>query len=360
VRISVDRSLKLADEPASGHNRWHPDVQPIAHVPSGTVVTLETRDSLDGQITPKTGACDLLEIDVGLAHPLTGPIYVKDAEPGDILEVEFIEYEADSFGFTTLIPGFGFLADEFSEPYLVKWEIIESRARSREIPGVAIPGAPFAGVVGVAPSHELMERLRQLEQEVVARGGLVADAAPESASPKGVADGLRTIPPRETGSNMDVKALTAGSSLILPIHVSGALFSIGDVHFAQGDGEVCGDAIEIAAAVTVRLNLRKNPTWRPRSPIYESIDQPIGRFIATTGMSVSSGSSSQSMDLTSASRAALTELIEYLGNTKGYSREQAYVLASVAADLRINQVVDVPSPTVSAVLPMKIFEAGDC
>ena len=162
-----------------------------------------------------------------------------------------------------MIPGFGFLADLFTEPYLVKWEIADGVARSDELPGVAIPEELFAGVIGVAPSHERLEAFRRREEELRERGQLVADPMPEEAIPPEAADGLRTIPPRELGGNMDTRQLVAGSRLWLPVDVPGALFSIGDLHFAQGDGEVCGTAIEVAGAVTVRFSLHERPRAAP-------------------------------------------------------------------------------------------------
>ncbi len=222
-----------------------------------------------------------------------GPVYVSGAEPGDVLEVELVAYESADFGTTAVIPGFGFLADLFPEPYVVKWEIAEGFARSEELPGVAVPEELFAGVVGVAPSHERMEAYRRREEALRAQGQAVADPFPDAAVPPEAADGLRTIPPRETGGNLDVRQLVAGSRLWLPVDVPGALFSIGDLHFAQGDGEVCGTAIEVAGAVTVRLTLLDRPGPRPRFPSYETPGRPARRSFATTGIPVDSGNESE-------------------------------------------------------------------
>ena len=191
---------------------------------------------------------------------------VTGAKPGDVLEVELLAYESADFGSTAVIPGFGFLADLFPEPYLVKWEIADGIARSEELPGVAVPEELFAGVIGVAPSHERIEECRAREEALRAAGQPVADPFPDAAVPPEAADGLRTIPPRELGGNLDVRQLVAGSRIWLPVDVEGALFSIGDLHFAQGDGEVCGTAIEVAGAVTVRLTLHEGGGARPRFP----------------------------------------------------------------------------------------------
>jgi len=224
---------------ADAHNRWHPDLEPVARVQPGDVVTLETRDGLDGQLTRESTHADCGHFDDGLAHPLTGPVFVEGAEPGDVLAVELLELDCGEFGFTCNVPGFGFLSDVFPEPYLVKWRIKDGYARSDDIPGVAIPGDPFPGVIGVAPSHELLVEIHRREDELRSRGGAVADEGPEAAIPALAAPGLRTIPPREIGGNTDVRQFVAGSTVYLPVHVPGALFSLGDLHFAQGDGETC-------------------------------------------------------------------------------------------------------------------------
>ncbi len=331
------------------HNRWHPDLPPIAEVAPGEEIRLETEEGLGGQFTRDSTHEDVGRADLGLGHPLTGPVYVKGAEPGQVLEVELLAYESDDFGSTALIPGFGFLADLFPDPYLVKWEITDGVARSAELPGVAVPEELFAGVVGVAPSHERLEAFRRREEELRVRGQPVADPLPETAIPPEAADGLRTIPPRETGGNMDVRQLVAGSRLWLPVDVPGALFSIGDLHFAQGDGEVCGTAIEVAGAVTVRFSLHAGPA--PRLPRFETPPRPGRPSFATMGIPVDAG-----MDLNAAARVALLEMIDHLEQRYGFERPAAYALCSVAVDLRVCEVVDVPYPVVSALLPLDLFE----
>jgi formamidase len=332
------------------HNRWHPEIEPIAEIAPGEEVRLETEDGLAGELTRASAHADAGRLNLGLAHQLTGPLYVAGAEPGDVLEVEFVAYEQADFGVTAVIPGFGYLSDLFPDPYLVKWEIADGVARSEELPGVAVPEETFAGVVGVAPSRELLERFRHREEGLRARGQAVADPLPEDAIPPGAADGLRTIPPRETGGNMDVRQLVAGSRLWLPVEVPGALLSIGDLHFAQGDGEVCGTAIEIAGAVTLRFALDKAVGPRHRFPTYETPARPGRRSFATTGIPVESG-----MDLNAAAREALVEMLDHLERRYGLAGPAAYALCSAVVDLRLSQVVDVPYPIVSALLPLDIF-----
>jgi formamidase len=333
------------------HNRWHPDLEPAAEVAPGEELRLETEDGLAGQLTRESTHADAGRMDLGLAHPLAGPVYVQGAEPGDVLEVEFVRYETADFGVTAVIPGFGFLADLFPEPYVVKWEITGGLARSEELPGVAVPGDPFAGVAGVAPSRELVEHFREREEELRTRGELVADQLPEAAIPPQAADGLRTIPPRETGGNLDIRQLVSGSRLWLLVEVPGALFSVGDLHFAQGDGEVCGTGIEVAGAVTVRFAVHRDRP-RTRFPSYETPPRPGRRSFATTGIPVDAG-----MDVHAAAREALLEMISHLEHGYGFTRPAAYALCSAVVDLRLSEVVDVPYPIVSALLPLDVFSS---
>jgi formamidase len=355
VRVEVDATLPLREQPATGHNRWHPDLVPLARVQPGGELTLETRDGLDGQLTPESTPADLAAARFGRSHPLTGPVEVEGAEPGDVLEVEILALESAEYGITAFLPGFGFLADDFLDPYLVVWELDGAHARTPALPGVAVPAAPFPGVIGVAPSWAGLERARARERELAARGGLVPDDDVEDAWPPEAADGLRTIPPRETGGNLDVRQLVAGSRVLLPVDVPGALFSVGDLHFAQGDGEVCGSAIEMTGAVTVRFGLRKQPGWLPRFPAFETPAAPARPSFATTGIPLGDDGANAWMDLNLAARRALLELIDHLERERGLEREAAYILCSVAADLRVSQVVDVPNAVVSALLPLDVF-----
>jgi len=331
------------------HNRWHPDLEPAFRVKPGAELRLECQDGIAGQLGPDSTHDDVSLLDLGLAHPLTGPVFVEGADPGDTLCVDFLAYEPDSFGATPIVPGFGFLADLFPAPYLVKWRMAGGRAISDELPGVAVPGDPFAGVVGVAPSRERMEEFRAREERIRTAGGPVADAMPETAIPSEAADGLRTIPPREIGGNVDIRQLVAGSTLFLPVDVPGALFSIGDLHFAQGDGEVCGTAIEMRGAVTVRFRLQHSSI---RFPQYRTPPRPGREHFATTGIATG-----EAMDIGGAARLALLEMIGYLEREHGFEPPAAYALCSAAVDLRISELVDVPYPLVSALLPLDIFAA---
>jgi formamidase len=366
--IRIDRSKPLRTEPRTGHTRWHPDIPPALRVDPGDTVVLETRDAFDGAVTRTTSAAELQRADLNVVHPLTGPVFVNGAEPGDLLEVHIVDIAPQAFGFTTIVPGFGFLRDFFPAPFLVKWAIEAGFATSADLPGVRIPGAPFMGVMGVAPSRELLAQLTAREDELLRRGGMVLPPSPAGAVPATepiASEALRTIPPRETGGNVDIKQLTAGTTLLLPVYVPGALFSAGDSHFAQGDGECCGTAVEMGATLTVRFELRKGVAARRgiRRPQYERQDYFLDprfavprRFFATTGLSITRDGRNESENVTLAAQDALLNMIDHLVAERDYSREQAYVLTSVAVDLRISELVDVPNMVVSAFLPLDVFE----
>lgn len=365
--IRIDRSLPLASEPHTGHNRWHPDIPPILRCNPGDEVVLETRDTFDGAFDRRSVSKSVEEVDFGLVHPLTGPVYVAGAEPGDLLVVETLEVIPEAFGFTAHVPGFGFGRQDFPDPYLVKWELADGWATSDDLPGVRIAGAPFMGVLGVAPSRALLEAASAREADLAARNPDDPVLLPEAAGavpadPVIAAEGLRTVPPRENGGNVDIKQLTARTRLLLPVSVDGALFSAGDAHFAQGDGESCGTAIEMAGTCRIRLDLRKGAAAeRGITTLCYERDQaasepaPSGGYFATTGMCIGRDGRNEFEDLTLAARNALEAMIRHLTHEYGFTPQQAYTICSVAVDLKISQAVDVPNVIVSAFLPLDIF-----
>jgi formamidase len=365
--IEIDRSKRLKDEPATGHNRFHPDIPPVVEVEEGEEVVLETRDSIDGQLPPTATVEDLGRLEAGLIHPLTGPVFVKGAQPGDLLEVEFLDIVPQPHAFSAILPGFGFLRDVYTTPFLVQWHIRDGWATSSQLPGVRIPGAPFMGISAVAPSHAQLRAWRQREQELINRGGLAFPPDPAGAVPHhgpAATEGLRTIPPRENGGNFDVKQLTKGAKLLLPVSVDGGLFSVGDGHFAQGDGEVCVTAVEMGATVAVRFQVLKGaalsrPLRAPRFAHAGYFAPPEWaapqRFVAAMGMPIRDDGVNDGENLTLACRNALLNMLDLL-QERGWSREQAYILCSVAVDLRVSNVVDVPNYVVSALLPEAIFQ----
>jgi formamidase len=365
--IRIDRTRALADEPHCGHNRYHPDIPPAAEVGEGEEIALETRDALDGQVTPEMTVADMPRINSSRVHPLTGPVFVKGAAPGDVLEIEFLDIVSQPTAFSLIVPGLGFLRDVMTAPFLVHWKIADGFATSEELPGVRIPGAPFMGISGVAPSADKLAEWTAREQRVIDRGGLAVPPGADGAVPGGVCGlrGLRTLPPRENGGNFDVKQLTRGAKLYLPVFVDGALFSTGDGHFAQGDGEVCVTAVEMGATAVVRFRVHKGLAARRTfsAPVFSHAryfaDPKYAvpeRFLGVMGMPIRDGEI-EAENLTLACRNAVLNMIALL-QERGYSREQAYVICSVAVDLRISNVVDVPNYVVSALLPEAIFDGG--
>ena len=365
--ITIDRNKRLKEEPHTGHNRWHPDIAPLVEVDPGEEVVLETRDASDCQIKPGMTVADLTNLDAKVAHPLTGPVYIKGARPGDLLEIEYLDILPQPCGWTRNRPGAGFLRDLFTEPYLAHWEIKDGWATSPQIPGVRIPNGSFMGTAGIAPSHAQLEAWSRREAALVARGGIAFLPDPQDAVPSRgpiAEEGLRTLPPRENCGNVDAKQLTKGSRLLIPVNVEGALYSAGDGHFAQGDSECCITAIEMGATAVVRFRLHAGEAARhhirwPRfaHPGYFVAPEWAAprNFIATMGMPIREDGTQEGEDLTLAARNALINMIELL-QERGWSREQAYIICSVAVDLRVSNVVDLPNVTVSAFLPEDIFQ----
>jgi formamidase len=368
--IEIEAAKPLLEQPETGHNRWHEAIEPVVEVDPGDTVVYETRDAFDWQLKPRARAEDIAAARLGPVHPLTGPVFVRGAERGDLLEADLLRIEPDpwdQWGYTVEVPGFGFLRDEFPDPYIVNWQLDgEKGAESEQLPGIRLPFAPFPGVFGLAPSAELRGAAAAREAEVAARGGFALPPSPEDAVPAEepiASEGLRTVPPRETGGNVDIKQMTPGVKVLLPVYVEGALVSTGDVHYTQGDCEACGTAVEMRSRVHVRFEVRKGEAdrlaIRDLQLFREDYFAPPElatprRFFATTGISVHKDGRNESEDATLAARNALLNMIDYLG-TRGFDRQQAYALCSCAVDLRISQMVDVPNFIVTALLPLDIF-----
>jgi formamidase len=368
--VSIDPSKPLGEEPGTGHNRWHEDIEPVVEVDPGDTVVYETRDAFDGQLNGESTAEDVGNLDLSGVHPLTGPVFVKGAEPGDLLEVKLVAVEADpweQWGYTVEVPGFGFLRDDFPEPYIVHWRLHGNEyAESEQLPGVRIRCNPHPGVLGLAPSAELRQRATEREGALAERGGFALLPDPEGAVPADEAiarEALRTIPPRETAGNIDIKQISPGTTVLLPVYAEGGLVSTGDVHYAQGDCEACGTAIEVRTRVHLRFGIRKGEAerrgirdlqfFRDDYFMVPELAAPR-RFFATTGIGVHKDGTNESEDLSLSAKNALLNMIEHL-QTRGFDRQQAYALCSVAVDLRVSQVVDVPNLLVSALLPLDIF-----
>ena len=367
-------------------NRYHPAIKPVVRAKPGDLITFETRDALDSDLTVRSLPKDVLAIDLNLVHPMTGPVYVEGAKRGDILAVTLIDIEPDEYGYTTIVPGFGFLRDMFTEPFIANWQLNRLEAISAEVPGVKIPFRGFMGSVGVLPGAPEVAKWLKRETELGEAGGIALPPEPTGALPSSVcgpegsnkAECLRTIPPRENGGNMDVKQMVVGTTLLLPCFIDGCGLFVGDVHYAQGDGEVAGTAIETGAKVTVRTEVRKGmASIIKRGPHFEGGSQlkslEPDKFYATVGYPTKEAGEippystyldsekiapleNLSEDLTVAARASLVEMIEWLVKTKGYTKQQAYVITSVACDLRIGNLVDLPNYAVSTICPLEIFD----
>ena len=297
------------------HYSWDRATPPVATAAPGDTLTLIVRDAWDGVITPDSGT-EILRTDMsGRVNPVTGPVYVEGAQPGDTLVVTMESYRPSGWGWTANIPGFGLLTDDFPDPALHIWRYDPSGATPLLFGEIAqIPLAPFAGTIGVAP------------------------AAP---GPHDI------IPPRRTGGNMDIRDLVAGSVLRLPVEVEGALLSIGDTHAAQGDGEVCGTAVESPMEVSVRLDLEKG-----NAAAFPRLTRPAVQIPREGPVDVTLGIGP---DLHEAARDALHGMIDLLSRRQGLKPVDAYMLCSVAGGLRISQLVDAPNWTVSFHMPRHVF-----
>jgi formamidase len=358
IRIDRDRPLVVARD--VGHTRWHPDVSPIATIRCGDIVESDVRDGGDRQMATDPTAPS----DIDRLHPLTGPFAVEGAAPGDLLTVEILAIEPDDFGWTAVRQhGKGLVGDLVERDFVTVWRLAGGVARSPDIPGVAIRGAPFLGIVGVAPSLHRMRATRGHEEAVSRAGGWALlpgqrGAIPTEAGP----EGLRTMPPREIGGNLDVKDAGAGARITLPVDVPGALLSLGDPHFAQGDGESFGTAIEMCARVRFRCGVRKGDMlrWRPRFPFLETSVGAAARMprpeLITTGMSIDENGGHHFLDVALAVRQALKEMTAYLVGERGFGQEQAQTIVSVAADLRVSVVNNPPTVVAAVALPLDIFE----
>jgi formamidase len=368
--ISVDPFKPLGEEPGTGHNRWHEAIELVLEVDPGDTVVYETRDAFDGQLNNQSTAEDVGNADLSPVHPLTGPVFVKGAEPGDLLEVRLVAIEADpweQWGYTVEVPGFGFLRDEFPDPFIVHWRLHGNEyAESEQLPGVRIRCNPHPGVLGLAPSAELRQRATEREAALAERGGVALPPDPDGAVPSDEAiagEALRTVPPRENAGNLDIKQISPGTTVLLPVYTDGGLVSTGDVHYAQGDCEACGTAIEMRSRVHLSFGIRKGEAERRgiqdlqffRDDYFTRPEVAVPRrFFATTGIGVHKDGTNESEDLSLSAKNALLNMIDHL-ETRGFDRQQAYALCSVAVDLRISQTVDVPNLLVSALLPLDIF-----
>lgn len=312
---TVDHRLSSDEEHI--HSTWNNSIEPVLTIKSGDTVRFECRDAVNNQITPKSTAQDVPKVNSDPVHPLTGPVAIEGAQPDDVVQVDLLDLSHKGWGFTSFLSGpeeQGLLPEEFDEPGLHIWELQDDIGYF--VDDIQVPLDPFPGILGVAPAED-------------------GDHS--------------TIPPRSVGGNIDVKHLTEGSTLYLPVEVHDALFSIGDCHAAQGDGEVCVNGIEAPMSVTARFSIRpgmniQQPRFETNGPFTPTgVDEPM---FGTTGID---------SDLMGATKNAVRHMIDHLHDNRELSRPEAYILTSSAVDLKINQVVDAPNWTVSAYLPKSLF-----
>ncbi|EME39050.1 hypothetical protein DOTSEDRAFT_39222 [Dothistroma septosporum NZE10] len=320
------------------HLKWDNQQPPQLTVKSGDVVTFDCVDGSNYQITPQSTAEDVANLDTSIADPVFGPVYINGAEPGDALEIEVLDLKHADWGWTAIVPGFGLLSDEFPNAHLKIWQLPvtstppngSSTTTNGHHPSppsrlasfnskIHIPIHPFMGTMGVAP---------------------------------GIPGKFSTIPPLSTGGNIDCRHITQGTKLLLPIRVPGALFSCGDGHAAQGDGEVCGSAIETPMRVTLRFKVLK---FHPHITSPHFITPPKGREDVILEDQGSYSTMGVDGNLVEATRKAVRAMIEWLGVEKGLNRVDAYMLCSVAVDVGMSEVVDMPNFAVVATIPLNVF-----
>jgi len=389
VVFHVDQSKSFFDQETRCHNRWHPDVPSVVTVQPGAEFRLECREWFDGTIGNNDSAEDVRKVDISMVHPLSGPVAVEGAAPGDLLVVDILELgpvpqeagpvAGQGWGYTGIfakVNGGGFLTDHFPDAYKAVWDFHGQIATSRHLPGVRFTGITHPGIVGVAPSHDLLDRWNSREAELIATD---PDAVPPLALPpephnailgamdaeataQAVTVAARPAPPRENGGNQDIKNFTRGARVFLPVYVDGGKLSVGDLHFSQGDGEItfCG-AIEMGGFIDLRVDLIKggmetygvttNPVFMPGN-----VEPRYSEFLSFVGISVDERGTQHFLNSQLAYKRACLNAIEYL--TKfGYSPEQAYLLLGAAPiEGRFSGVVDVPNSCATLYLPTAIFD----
>ena len=382
--VEIGGEGRNCNEDPECFNRLHPAIpMPVRAAPGATLV-FHARNAGDMALDPEAGP-DPRGPDArgGTVHPVTGPVHIEGARRGDVLKVRLLDIAPGPFAETS-ISSIGFVSDVVEGPLRVLWRLNRDFAESDDLPGVRIPNASFPGILTTLPGPDEHAAMMAREAARMAAGGVGWEAQPYLATPAEVcgeggthADAcLRTIPPREHGGNMDIRYLKPGATVYLPCYVDGCGLGVGDLHYAQGDGEVSGTALEMDATVTLTTEIVRDGPDLSRGPHYEGpatlLDIPSRRFWATTGFPLKEAGEvppdmaylesatvaeleNLSKDVSLAARNALLAMIDHIAGTYGYTRQQAYIIASVAVDLRIGQLVDAPNVGVTAILPVDIF-----
>lgn len=381
--LNVEQMKPAEEQDPPIHNRWHPEIPPVASVNPGDVFRVECKDWTDGFIKDDDNASDVRDLPLSRVHLLSGPVAVNGAEPGDLLVVDILDvgaFQGYEWGYTGIFArdnGGSFLADVFPEARKAIWDFDGIYATSRHIGGVRFPGLVHPGQIGTAPSEELLDRWNRREADLISTN---PDRVPPLASPptpenamlgsltgaeydRVAREAARTVPPRENCGNHDIKNLSRGSRVWFPVYVPGANLSVGDIHFSQGDGEItfCG-AIEMPGWIDFQVDLIKD--GMSRYGIGNAVVQPSpiephfspSRYLLFEGISVDKEGAQHYIDATISYRDACLKAIQYLGKF-GYDEEQAYALLSTAPiEGRISAIVDIPNACSTVALPVDIFD----
>ncbi|WP_299489499.1 formamidase [Acaryochloris sp. IP29b_bin.137] len=393
--FKIDLTKPMHEQEVPGHNRWHPDIPAVVSVNPRDIFRIECKDWTDGQIGNNDDPSDIRDVELQVVHVLSGPIHVNGAEPGDILVVDLLDIGAlpgDEWGFTGIFDrnnGGGFLTDHFPEAAKACWDLEGIYTKTRHIPGVRFAGITHPGLIGCAPSQELLDTWNHREQSLVDKGDsgwgppwkpkippyaalpnpnyavlgkLGSYANPGPDFDRVANEAARTVPPREHGGNCDIKNLSKGSRIYFPVYVEGAKLSMGDIHFSQGDGEIsfCG-AIEMSGYLDLHIDIIKggmekysmiNPIFKPGP-----VEPHYSEYLIFEGISVDEFSGEQYyLDAHVSYRRACLNAINYLKNF-GFTGEQAYLLLSCApVEGRVSGIVDVPNACCTLALPTAIFD----
>jgi len=390
VIFPLDSTKKFEDQVKIGHNRWHPEIPPAANVKPGDSFRVHCREWFDGAIVNDDSADDILNAPLKTVHKLSGPFRVEGAKPGDLLIVDILDVgpipQEDSgplagqgWGYTGIFAksnGGGFLTDVFPDAYKAIWDFRGQIATSRHIPGVSFAGLIHPGLMGTAPSAELLARWNSREQALIDTDPTrvpplalppepefaVLGSLPESEYARVAGEAARTAPPRENGGNQDIKNLSKGSRIFYPVFVDGANLSLGDLHFSQGDGEItfCG-AIEMGGFIDLHVDVIKGgmDTYGVAENaifIPGTVDPRFSEWIAFSGTSVTLDGEQRYLDSHLSYQRACLHAIDYL--TKfGYSPEQAYlILGAAPIEGRLSGVVDIPNACATVYIPTAIFD----
>ncbi|MCI1592759.1 formamidase [Heyndrickxia oleronia] len=381
--FEIDLSKPMQDQAHPGHNRWHPDIPAAFAVDPGTSFRMECKDWTDGQISNDDNPNDIRDVILSRVHVLSGPVYVNGVEPGDLLVVDILDIGAladSEWGYNGIFAkenGGSFLTEHYPNAAKSIWDFHGIYTTSRHIPGVKFAGIIHPGLIGVAPSLELLQKWNKREQELKMTDPnrvpeLAASPDPQNAvlgTLKGAEfdrvarEGARTVPPRENGGNCDIKNLSKGSRIYFPVFVEGAKLSVGDIHFSQGDGEItfCG-GIEMAGWIDLRVdvikggmgkyNIKENPVFKPGP-----VEPHYSDYLVFEGISVDETDGKQHyLNAHIAYRRACLNAIEFL-KTLGYTGEQAYmILGTAPVEGRINGIVDIPNACCTVAIPTQIFD----